>query len=501
MIGNVLELWRIVATATGKMQQIYRPGLPKFVRAGWPAIFAAIAAFAPVGCLERPTTIDAPPPRPFAGAVLTVAVADPSDRDLARLLGRSWAARNGAEVRISETPFDGTADVALIPPADLPKWADAGRLGEVPAERRDPADPYRWDDVLRPYAVRLTTWGDRTYALPVLGEGMVLVYRKDAFDGKDGRPAGPPATWDELAAVAPKLGLPPLPATADRLQAEFFTAAAAYDRPAVGRLGASDMLREREAFFAFQFDPKTGDPRLGTPAFVHVADLFRQMQSHRSRQPDVGAAFRTGEAKVGVLTLAELGRIGPDTAEGLGVAPLPGARFTFDSAGNRRPTDRELVNRVPYLGWGGRLGVVSASCANPAAAWNLLADAGMPDRGALELLADTRWGAGPYRTSQLEARSRGRWYGYGLTATETERLTTALGENVGLGIENYRIRLRTPNRADLDAALDAALRALLTDQAMKPADAMTKANADWKAIIDRQPRDAWQKVARKSLGF
>jgi hypothetical protein len=225
------------------------------------------------------------------------------------------------------------------------------------------------------------------------------------------------------------------------------------------------------------------------------------MQPHRSHQPDAAAAFRAGEAKVGVLTLAELARVGPDVAEGLGIAPLPGARFTFDPSGNERPMERGLVNRVPYLGWGGRLGVVSASCANPTAAWDLLADAGMPDRGALELLADPRWGAGPYRASQLEARARARWYGYGLTGTETERLTSALGDNVGLGVENYRIRLRTPNHTDLDAALDANLRALLTGKDLKPADAMTKANADWTAIINRQPRDAWLTVARKSLGF
>jgi hypothetical protein len=145
--------------------------------------------------------------------------------------------------------------------------------------------------------------------------------------------------------------------------------------------------------------------------------------------------------------------------------------------------------------------VVSASCPNPAAAWDLLADAGMPDRGALELLANPRWGAGPYRTSQLEARARGRWYGYGLSAAETERLISALGENMGLGVENSRVRLRTPNHADLDAALDAHLRAFLSEKGQSSAEAMTKANADWKAIIDRQPRDAWLKVARKSLGF
>lgn len=482
------------------MQQIYPAQLLKSARAGLaPLLFGIVAA---LGCRERPTTIDPLPPRPYAGVTLTVAVADPTDRELVRHLARSWAVRNGAEVRIAEASFDGTADIGVIPPADLGRWAEAGRLAEIPLERKNPADSYRWDDVLRPWAERLTTWGNRTYALPVVGEGMVLVYRKDAFDGKDGRPAAPPATWDELAAMAPKTGLPPLPNAADRLLAEFFLAAASYDRPAVGRLAAADLLRERETFFAFQFDPKTGDPRLAARAFVHVADLFRQMQPHRSRQPDAAAAFRSGEAKVGVLTLAELGRIGPDAAEALGIAPLPGARVTFDPVtGQDKPTERELVNRVPYHGWGGRVGVVSASSASAAAAWDFLADAGLPERTSLDLLADTRWGAGPYRSSQLEARARSRWYGYGLSAPQTERLTAALGDNLGLGVENYRVRLRTPDHADLDAALDAQLRALLTGKDVKAAEAMAKANAEWKTIIDRQPRETWRAVANRSLGF
>src|SRR4051812_9828056 len=100
------------------MQQIYPAHLPKSVRTNWPVLPLGIALVSAVGCLERPTTIDAVPPRPHAGVVLTVAAADPADRDLVRQLGRSWAARNGAEVRISEAPFDGTADVGLIPPAD-----------------------------------------------------------------------------------------------------------------------------------------------------------------------------------------------------------------------------------------------------------------------------------------------------------------------------------------------------------------------------------------------
>jgi multiple sugar transport system substrate-binding protein len=144
--------------------------------------------------------------------------------------------------------------------------------------------------------------------------------------------------------------------------------------------------------------------------------------------------------------------------------------------------------------------VVSAGSAVHDAAWDFLTDAGLPDRTALDLVADPRWGAGPYRTSQLDARARSRWYGYGLTAPETERLTAALRDNLGLAVQYYRIRLRTPDHADLDRALDARLRAALAGQ-LPPAEAMAQANADWRAIIDRQPKGVWLDWGKKGLGL
>ena len=182
----------------------------------------------------------------------------------------------------------------------------------------------------------------------------------------------------------------------------------------------------------------------------------------------------------------------------LGVAPLPGAEFTFDAAGTQRPTDQKTVNRVPYLGWGGRFGVVSARCSDPAAAWDFLIDIGLPDGLALDLIASPRWGAGPYRTSQLDSRARPRWFGYGLPAAETDRLIAALGDNLGPSVENYRIRLRTPNQAELAAALDEELRKVI--HAREPAD-LSAANRRWKAITDQMPGAKWKALLRTSLGI
>src|SRR5262245_30092289 len=143
---------------------------------------AAILSFLAIGagCVERPTTIDPPFSRPYSGVTLTVAASDPADRVLLQQLSKSWATRSGAQVRVLDTPWDGNADIGLIAPAELAEWAESGKIADVQSEVRLQTHAYRWDDLLRPYSVRLTNWRDRTCALPVVGEGMVLVYRRSS---------------------------------------------------------------------------------------------------------------------------------------------------------------------------------------------------------------------------------------------------------------------------------------------------------------------------------
>jgi hypothetical protein len=123
----------------------------------------------------------------------------------------------------------------------------------------------------------------------------------------------------------------------------------------------------------------------------------------------------------------------------------------------------------------------------------------LPDRTALDLIAAPRWGAGPYRTSQLDTRARSRWFAYGLSAIETEHLTSALHDNLGQGVQNYRLRLRTPNQGEMATALDEELREMIKNRT--PADqAMQNANRRWTEIKGKLPPDEWKKLMRKSLG-
>ena len=223
--------------------------------------FLAGAILAPfgvaAGCIERPTTIDKAPDRPHAGVPLRVAVREPADRDLVRQLARSWTTRSGATVTVTDTPFDGTVDVGLLSPAEMPRWAAPGKLAAVPPAVREPTHPYKWTDLFPVYAARVLTWGGTAYALPVAAEGLVLVYRTDAFANDP-----VPQSWDELLAAAKRLGpnsLPPVPTAAAVRGAEFFTAAAAYDKLAVGRIIQGQL--PGDDFFEFHFSPAAGRPR------------------------------------------------------------------------------------------------------------------------------------------------------------------------------------------------------------------------------------------------
>ena len=139
----------------------------------------------------------------------------------------------------------------------------------------------------------------------------------------------------------------------EALAAEFLSAAASADRLAISRVAPGQDVGDD--FFAFQFDPKTGEPRLRTPTFVGAAELLLRAQPYRGAATPA-AAFQSGRAKLGVITLAELAAVRPATAATLGIAPLPGSAYTFGPNGRKVPTLAGAVNFI-RIRLGNRAGV------------------------------------------------------------------------------------------------------------------------------------------------
>jgi ABC-type glycerol-3-phosphate transport system substrate-binding protein len=468
------------------------------------------------GCGGDSSHGTAPDAKPFSKVVLTVRCPDPALAAVITPATRSWADRTGAGVTIHAagmTPEDDT-DVGIIAAPELGVWADRGALARVPAGLGAIDHPFQWTGVLPAYRQQLIEWGGQAQAVPLVGDGFVIVYRADrfadakfikAFQETFGRKPAAPATWEEFADLATAFatldGRPSLPSYSGAGVADlFFRVAACYNRSAM-----TDPTAKR-ATLSFEFDLTTGAPRLDTPAFVAAADWLARLAGKKCFPPlapagtpaDPVAALdrKDAPASLAVVSLAQLARL---PREG-GVVP---ARFAVAALpGTQRYTDPEkgtlvtaaVPNYVPYFA-GGRIGVVRARCQHQAAAFDLLADLGGPTR-SLEVVSTPGLGAGPFRVSHLERDRIQVWYGYGFDADRTKQLQDALRQYVRQDVKAPVFGLRGPDREPLSAAAAAELGKLA--EGVRPDAVLKQLTAAWNAIDEKTPQETrlrWRKMA------
>jgi multiple sugar transport system substrate-binding protein len=475
------------------------------------------------GCARTPTEPVLPPLEHVGVEVRVACPKGPAA--LVREYGRAWAAREGARVEV--LPYDpkagpesaGPADVWVIPPAQLPRWAAAGRLAALPEAYRAPGGAYQWTGLLPMYREQLLVWDRAVYGLPLLGESPLCCYRSDlfadprhqkAFRAKYGRELEAPATWEQFAAVAeyfhehgpsgkPGPSLPPLPADDGALDREFYAVAAGLARRAVpaDEAAGQDHLDE---VFSFHYDLQSGRPRIASPGFVHALKVLRQLQ--RFRPPGVHAApeeaFRDGQA---VLCLTDASWLpafqkAPGLRDRFGVCRVPGAGRWFDyRTGKERPAPEG--NWVPYLGDRSLLAVVPQDAAHARAAWDLLASlTGPGDRSQITL--EPRSGGGPVREQQL---NRERWDAFDLDLARTRALRETLQQTLlHRGLKNPVLRLRTPDEAAHRAALVAEVRAAL-DHGSDPQKALDAVARRWVQLDEARGLERHRAEYRISLGL
>jgi ABC-type glycerol-3-phosphate transport system substrate-binding protein len=441
--------------------------------------------------------------------------------------GRGWATREG--VRLEVMTYDPNrgpeavegADLWLIEPAALGRWAAADRLTPLPDDytRERPSESagsqpkYDWAGLMPLYRERLLRWGEKAYALPVLGEAPVCFYRRDlfadpahkaAFHDKYHRDLGPPATWEDFAEIAeffasrPGMGpsLPP-PGGDDETDREFYTIAASCAvRPAgVGRRQRG--RDERGELFSFHCDFATGKPRIASPGFTQALEMMRRLQACRAAADGKPApeAFAAGKA---VLCLADAkwvrrfqkGAVRP----AFGVCRVPGSKVLFDYATGNKETPAG-GNYVPYLGAGGCLGVVPRGGARTEAAFALLAELSGPNVSR-QIAIEPAWGGGVFRRDQLNATAG--WSSFGLSQAQTTDLLQAFQQTLAhAGMGNPATRLRLPKEADYRRALLEEVRAALAGKKTS-ADALKAAAERWQNL---EPNDQRRIEYARSLGL
>lgn len=475
-----------------------------------------------LGCDQAPSLLDPPAVLPFAGQEVRLVCPDPWLRDQMVPYTRVWSSQSGAQLTLLEHfPADDGWDGAVVSPIEL--TARAEQLASVPASLRSVNHPYAWGGILPVYRDKLLRWDEQPLALPILGEAQVLVYRQDLwtdaqhqqnFKDQYRRELTPPQTWEDVAELAyyftaarQRPALPPLPTQATALEQAFFTVAVPYDRQerrTSSLAGLSANLAEARELLSFHYDLNTLKPRLSQPAFVHALEWFQSVYKCRPGQPvdDPAQAFLDGQAVLAIVSLQEIARFqAPDSPvrNRFGIVPIPGASFTFDRIGQKRPV-KVGINRIPYLGTDSRFGVVRKGSPHLAAAFDFWAYLGLPESTSAEILSDSRWGTGPFRLAHVDSRNRAYWLGYDLDASRTEALRLAITQQVPATLINPALRLRTP-----DAQAHLAILAQRLRPAMEPDQDAGKALQEiakaWQKL-DQQLPEAQRRVNyRLSLGL
>jgi multiple sugar transport system substrate-binding protein len=479
------------------------------------------------GCLGCRGTLPPEPPPEFQEQ--TVRILCPEElRDLVVAQSHAWEARQQARVEVTvypagPLPAGPAADALFFAPADLPRLVADGRLRPIPPELTGRGSDFAWDRLLPQYGEQLLLWERVPYAVPVVGEAPVCVYRADLFDspawqkryaawqGKKGpaRPLRAPASWEEFAALAaffsdehpsgkPGPSLPPLPADADALERRFFQVAASYARRAVRRDAerGADYLDE---VFSFAFDQKTGAPRIASKGFVHALKVLAGMRSCRpaGTSPHPEDALVEGQAVLGVVEASAVAKLQRSAfRDKIGICPVPGAEVYYTPRGEAVGL-KQAVNRVPYLGGAGWLAGVNPSSERSAAAMDLLADLAGPARSA-QIAQEPRWGGGPTRTDVL---LRDRWDSFDLDARRTTALRETLNRTlVSHGLENPAVVTRLPDRRAFRDALVAGVRRALLEKG-EAGESLGRVSREWERIIEKRGPAEHRKEYRLGVGL
>ncbi|HXG11483.1 MAG TPA: extracellular solute-binding protein [Gemmataceae bacterium] len=461
----------------------------------WLATLAAVLATAlvPVGCRRTPPLATSPT-RVHQDVVLRVACPDDLPARIVELYGKAWGRREGATVEVERYPPGGSppaeADVWVIAPAELGRWADAGKLRPVPDSYLAENAPYGWKTSLLPiYRDRLLRWDGKPYAMPLLGEAPLCFYRTDHFrslEQEQKRKFGPPATWEEFAEAAELLSqmsggkpvLPPLPNSDEELDRLFYTVAVCYARQAVF---ADDPQQPPDnETFSFHYDLETGQARINTPGFVHALKVLQRLQKVREpgTSPAPPEAFARGRASLCLADASWIERFQQGEArDRFAVCRVPGAAHYFSyTTGEPRPSP--AGNRVPYLGAAGWLMVVPAKSAHAEAAFALLADLSGRE-GSRQIVFNPAWGGGAFRHDHLSAAA---WNVFGLQGAPTRDLVQVVSQTLlHPGLRNPLTRLRTPDEREHLRALVAEVRPALLE-GRDAAEAMAAVARRWQAL-------------------
>ena len=321
--------------------------------------------------------------RAFPGTTITVAaIDDPAALTALKAWHATWERETGGKVEFLSEVVDPSnlkiADVILYPADRMGELVDQWKLAllhdsvvrpPVPLGSQVlPPDPLAYGDIAPAFREQVSKYGEDRFGLPLGGSGLVLVYRRDAFDSEANKAAAKesgisltiPKTWQELDALigffhgrdwdgdgTPESGI---------------AAALGPDKEGVGNtilLARATSLGQHPDHYGLLFNPDTLEPRIATPPFVEALSALAEWKKRSPAKAETFdaeaacAAFRAGKAAF-LIDRAERASRWTDSKKPLAVsvAPLPASPKVYDP---ERKSWQEVpaLNRAVYLPRGG----------------------------------------------------------------------------------------------------------------------------------------------------
>ncbi len=389
--------------------------------------------------------------------------------------GNAWALANGATLilksRKEGDAVPGDIDIVAFNPAEMGRLVDAQSLAPLPESITGSGS---WTQLSRVYQTRLLGWGAATYAVPLIGDATILIYRADLFAAANRKPPDSFAAYLELAKQfatdRQQPSLPPL-SNDDALDREFFTAAAAFmvkplsDSELKKRAGNDPAIAKT---YGFHFDVETGQPRLTEQGFAQALEWLSASQVHRIKNGTLVEAFASDRAVFGLGTLSDLAALKPSShPKRYAVAPTPAAA---------------TVDTIPYFGPGGVLSAVTKSAKAPEAAAAMLRHLSDLPAG-LEIVHSPEYAAAPYRAAHMNERPDG-WFNWGFDKPGTDSLRYALTKATDPRAINAPSRLRIRDEAKYRRLLLDGLREVL-DKNADPAKTLQAIADQWETLDTR----------------
>lgn len=417
-------------------------------------------------------------------------------------------AEAGINIEIIEVPFEGVYekektefvagtgafDVVTFYPAYIGDFAGNGYLEPLDDYlQRDP--PEVWDpnpdDVLAPFWELYCKFGGQTYALPIDGDVLMLMYRKDLFEHPDeqaafqeqyGKELAPPETWEDWLQIGEFFTRKKGETLAgETLERDFYGSAEFAKR------GFSfAWFVNRWAGFGEPYFDQDMNPQVNSPNAVKALQNF--VDSLENAPPDVLGygydelrdAFIKGNVAM-VVQWTDVPKKGADPEQSniagkIGVGRVPG----WEIGG-------EVVHRsmMPV----GRVVAVAADSANKDAAYWVAKHVSY-DR-SLEDVSTALTGLDPYRTLHFQHPEAYKMFG------DVDEAQSYL-DGVEAAMADGYPEIFIPGAAQYEDSLDLHVNKALAGQET-PQEALDAVAKEWDEITDKLGREKQIELWRKAL--